>query len=153
MMANGNARVIDVKLCEIAKQLDDIVIPTPIGVSSKFELHFNDHAGAFMVIQATRNGEGELTGKQVVTTWDATTAGPVGQALVERVKRIMSDDYDAGLEAERLDRAAEAANQHALREAAGEFGEQLFHSMRRDLGKHTDKAFIKRALVPELQGV
>ena len=63
--------------------------------------------------------------------------------IVERVRRISSDDYDFAAEVEKQNRAADKAKADHKAETLGEAGERAFHMIRKLEGR-TDRAFIKK---------
>lgn len=144
-MADGRVIEIEPALSHVAKQLDEIELPRIEGMSNKLKLRYSEAGDIFVVYQEQRRSvDGALVMKQIVTTWDCATAGPADTALVERVRKVVHPSYDAGAEAERLDRAADAASWKRFEQEVGLFAEPLQHALKKDLGLTGGRAFVPR---------
>lgn len=134
------------ELCQIAKELSEIQLPTDIGIDSTLKLRVNDREGVFIVYQERRRSvDGELLSKGLVTTWNCKEAGPVTGRLVDRVKLVCSGHYDLAAELARMDAAEERDREHRLEEQIGAQAEVLQHALLKDKGLKR-RAFIPRGI-------
>lgn len=111
---NGKRVVITNDVGDIARQIKEI--------SPDLELHYNETASYFVVIQKHDNGEHLVT-----------TAQELDARIVERVKQITNPQYNFDIEAAKIEKQKEAEAEHKRKEHIGEVGERLAHGFRKDL--------------------
>jgi gas vesicle protein len=111
---NGKRVVITNDVGDVARQIKEI--------SSDLELHYNETADYFVVIQKHENGEHLVT-----------TAQDLDGRIVERVKQITNPQYNFDIEAAKVEKEAKENMEKQRKEHIGEIGERLAHGFRKDL--------------------
>lgn len=111
---DGKRVVITNDVGDIARQIKEI--------SPDLELHYNEVAEYFVVIQKHETGEHLVT-----------TAQDLDARIVERVKQITSPGYNFEEEALAVEKAQKDKSEHERKEHIGEVGEKLAHGFRKDL--------------------
>jgi len=111
---NGKRVVITNDVGDVARQIKE--------VSPDLELHYNETAQYFVVVQKHENGEHLVT-----------TAQELDGSIVERVKQITNPQYNFDIEAAKIEKAEKEAMEKRRKEHIGEVGERLAHGFRKDL--------------------
>jgi len=111
---NGKRVVITNDVGDVARQIKE--------VSPDLELHYNETAQYFVVVQKHENGEHLVT-----------TAQELDGRIVERVKQITNPQYNFDIEAAKIEKAEKEAMEKRRKEHIGEVGERLAHGFRKDL--------------------
>lgn len=113
---NGKKVVITNDVGDVAKKLKE-VDPT-------LELHYNESAQYFVVIQRVGNIEHLVT-----------TALDLDDRIVERIKKITKPEYNYEEESIAIKKQADKDLEHRRKEQVGEIGERLAHAIRKDLNE------------------
>jgi len=111
---NGKRVVITNDVGDVARQIKE--------VSPDLELHYNETAQYFVVVQKHENGEHLVT-----------TAQELDGRIVERVKQITNPQYNFDIEAAKIEKAEKEAMEKRRKEHISEVGERLAHGFRKDL--------------------
>lgn len=127
---DGRMVAIDNDVQNVANDLHEI--------DPKLRLRFSEAGGYFVVYFCEDGIEGN--GQLVLTAQD------LDQRIVERIRRISSADYDYAAELEKADDQKARDDAWQWSEWAGETGEKLAHTLRKELGHTGSRAFIPKEI-------
>lgn len=110
-------------------------------IDPSLKLEFDPHEELYIVYQARLLGDGSVE-DTLVTTWSVERNGPLDKRLSKRVAQIASEGYDYAAELDRIDREAQAAEDHAFTERFGPMAERLADALLKDLGEDKGRIFV-----------
>lgn len=119
----GKKVLIENDVLDVVKQLQEI--------SPDLFVNYIEQGDYFAIVENCPDGVERLV----------TTVKDLTPAVVEHIRKIGSDSWDAVAEMERTDDAASANKKHEFGERVGEIGERLHHALRKDF-QAQDKIWV-----------
>ncbi len=123
-LKDGRMVVLEDDVCNVVKDIQ--------AIDRSLRVRWSEVSDLFVVYQDLGEGREHLV----------TTSQVLDQRLVERIRQVVSPDYDYAGALEAAEAEADRQHQHELDEQIGEVGERLHHAMLKDLNLNQDRIFV-----------